>query len=1165
MQEKSIENALKERILILDGATGTMIQREGLTEKDFTHPKKGLCRGLNDLLNISRPDVIEKIHQQYLDAGADIITTNTFSANSISLKDYGMESYVREINICGAKIAKNIALKYSTSQKKRYVAGDVGPTGRSASISPSVEDSSVRNVTFDQLYASYCEQISALVEGGVDLILIETSFDALNAKAAVKAAKDTCSLPIMLSGTIADASGRLLSGQTVEAFCASFASMGLFSIGLNCAMGADELKKYVRRLSEVAPLPVSSHPNAGLPDGFGGYAQSEEETAKCVEQYMSEGLVNIIGGCCGTTPKYIQLLSKAAQKYSPRTFSTLKKETILAGLEPFEITPQANFVSIGERANVAGSAKFACLVREGAWNEAVEIVRKQVQDGAQIIDVCMDAPMIDAKEAMAHFLRLIASEPDIAKLPVMIDSSDWNVLLEGMKCVQGKHIVNSISLKEGEKTFLEHAKTIHSLGHAAVVMLFDENGQADTYQRKVDVAQRMYRLLLKNGFDAHDIIFDPNILSVATGMPQHDAYAEDFIRATAEIKRTCPGVKISGGVSNLSFSFRGNNTVREAMHSVFLYHAIHAGMDMGIVNAGMIQVYSDIEKELLRHVEDVILNKDPAAGERLIAFAQTLQNTEKTAPAHIHKDVKEIYPDVTQRLIYKIVKGLPEEVEADALLSLEEKKSPVKVIDEVLMKGMSDVGELFGEGKMFLPQVVKSARVMKMAVDALTPYMEIKNATIGKKKVILATVKGDVHDIGKNIVGVVLACNGYQVIDMGVMVDPNAIVERAEAENVDIIGLSGLITPSLSEMANVLKALEYKGLTIPVMIGGATTSALHTAVKLAPLYSGQVAYCTDASSDVKTASLLLSGKDFKEDQKNIRDDYQASMDAKAPLVSLSQARENAPKYTYNVENPHHTGVFLYENYPLEKLQEQIDWSFFFLEWGIKGRYPDIFADAKKGEEAKKLHADALVVLDEMKHSNILKANGIAGIFTTQKDGDDIVINSSVRFPFFRNQKRSFSCLSDFIAPQNDYIGVFAVTAGIGLDEFCKDKDQYTTLLAKTLANRLAEAFSQTVYQDIKTNKWGFSTQGIRPACGYPVMIDHSEKQIIFSLLDATKNTGITLTDSYMMMPEASVSGLIFAHEKAHYFAVGEVSDEQIKDYSYRRGISVEDAKKYCGL
>lgn len=1161
-----IRDIIKERILVLDGAMGTMIQAVGLGEEDYTHPSVGLCRGLNDLLNLTRGDVIEGIHRQYIDAGADIISTNTFNSSSVSLSDYGMQDYVDEINTAAIRIARRAASLYD---KKVWIAAVLGPTGRTASLSPDVNDPAARNITYNELYDAYSAQVKVFEREGADLILIETVFDSLNAKAAVRAARDNSSLPIMLSGTISDASGRLLSGQTIEAFCDTFAAMGIMSIGLNCALGASELKPYVKRLSSIAPIAVSSHPNAGLPDGFGSYAQSAEEMAAVVEGYMKDGIVNIIGGCCGTTPQYIKMISAAAKKYSPRVIPQAEEHTSLAGLDSFYIRPDSNFINVGERANVAGSARFARLVREEKWDEAVEIVRRQVEDGAGVIDACMDAPMIDARGAMLHFLRLLSSEPDIARLPFMIDSSSWEVLLEGMKSIQGKHIVNSISLKEGEEVFLSHAREIMALGHAAVVMLFDEEGQADTYERKVAVAHRMYKLLTSIGFRANDIIFDPNILTVATGMKAHDRYAIDFIEATREIKRLCPGVKISGGVSNLSFSFRGNNTIREAMHSVFLYHAIEAGMDMAILNAGMIQLYSDIDPTLLSMVEDVILYRRENACERLIEYAQNSihDNTTSSATAE-KKSLHELYPDACERLKYKLVKGLTDGVEEDTLEVLSIKNGvPIDVIDTVLMKAMENVGTLFGQGKMFLPQVVKSARVMKRAVDTLTPYIMEGNKSSSSHKILLATVKGDVHDIGKNIVSVVLSCNGFQVIDMGVMADPNDIVERAISENVDFIGLSGLITPSLAEMGNVLQILEEKGLKIPVLIGGATTSELHTAIKLSPLYSGMVVYCSDAADDVKKISMILSGVDFKAQQKELREKHNTEIEKKTPITHWNEVNKNIKNLDFShIEKPRHTGLFVYEDIDLQLIKKNIDWSMFFNQWGIKGRYPDVFSHSEKGDEAQKLYDDAIKIYDDMASGGFISPRGVAGIFTARRDGNDMIVDDSVIIPFMRNQKRTFASLVDYISSQKgDYVGAFAVTAGRGIEKYIIGKDSYTTLMAQILSTRIAESLASIVYKDIKENHWGFTTDGIRPACGYDSMPDHSCKEIIFSLLKAEKHTGITLTSSYMMTPEASVCGLIMPHADARYVSVGEIDEEQLKDYASRRGMSIEEVKKYSGL
>ncbi len=1163
MERKDIRKEIRERILVLDGATGTLIQTLGLQEDDFTLEKYGSLRGLNDILCLTRPEAVAEVHRQYLESGADIISTNTFNANAISLAEYGVSDLVPQINAEAARIARRVADEFAADGKPRFVAGVVGPTGRTASISPDVADPAARNVTFDELFDTYSSQIRTLADNGADLILIETVFDSLNAKAAVRAAKSACNLPVMLSGTITDASGRLLSGQTIEAFYASFARTGIFSIGLNCALGADQMLPFIGELSRIAALPVSCHPNAGLPDGFGGYAQTMSQMAASVEKYLQQGLVNIIGGCCGTTPEYIKYLVQIAAKYPPRAIPEESHKTVLAGLEPLTIEPSANFVNVGERANVAGSAKFARLVREEKWDEAVEIVRHQVEDGAQVIDVCMDAPMIEAREAMTHFLRLLASEPDIARLPLMIDSSSWEVLVDGMKSVQGKHIVNSISLKEGEAAFLEKSRTIHAMGCAAVMMLFDEKGQADTYERKMEVARRMYRLATEDGFPPQDIVFDLNVLAVATGMKEHDRYAADFIRACRDIKQEFPLIKVSGGVSNLSFSFRGNNTVREAMHSVFLYHAIAAGMDMGIVNAGMLQVYSEIEPELLSLVEDVILARREDAAERLIEYAQHMQPGEPgTRKAAETATPESLYPDVCDRLQYKIVKGLPEGADTDALEALRIKGAPVKVIDEVLMKGMEKVGELFGQGKMFLPQVVKSARVMKRAVDAITPFMEKKD-TSENKKLLIATVKGDVHDIGKNIVSVVMACNGYQVTDLGVMVSPEEIVCQTRKTKADLVGLSGLITPSLEEMAATVRALEEAGVHVPVIVGGATTSELHTAVKIAPLYGGTVARAKDASHTVRLAADLLAGTDIKAQQAEIRAAYEKQSEEKKPLVPIEQARAKAPSYNLSkAVHPAQTGRFEFIDFPLEVLRQRIDWTYYFYEWGMRGQYPALLSDPEKGEEARRVYEEANAVLDDIITKKALKANAVAGIFSAKAQGDDIVLEDGTVYPHLRNQTTSFKCLSDFLSPDGDFIGAFAATAGIGLDDYIRGLDDYGSITAKILANRLAEAFSEEIFERMRTQLWKFGDGGIRPACGYPTLPDHTGKRIIFNLLDAEKTTGIRLTENYMMKPEASVSGLIFARPEAHYFDVGRIGEDQVRDYARRRGITEEEAKKY---
>lgn len=1165
MKTEDIREEIRRRILILDGATGTQIQSLALQEKDFALPERPAMRGLNDILCLTRPQTVRDIHRRYLEAGADIISTNTFNANAVSLAEYGAEDLATQINASAASIARQTADEWSEAGKPRWVAGVMGPTGRTASISPEVDDPAARNIDFDHLYRAYSEQARALAENGADLILVETVFDSLNAKAAVAAARSVCRLPILLSGTITDAAGRLLSGQTLEAFYTSFARMGVFSIGLNCALGAEQMLPFLERLSRTAALPVSCHPNAGLPDGFGGYAQTMQQMAASVEKYLQHGLVNILGGCCGTTPEYIAAIAQAAQKYAPRPVPPMEHRTELAHLEPLTIDPSSNFVNVGERANVAGSARFARLVREEKWDEAIEVVRRQVEDGAQVIDVCMDAPMIDARAAMTHFLRLLAGEPDIARVPLMLDSSSWPVLEDAMKAVQGKHIVNSVSLKEGEETFLAHLRAIGRMGCAAVLMLFDERGQADTYPRKMEVARRMYRLATEEaGFPPEDIIFDPNILAVATGIKQHDGYGLDFIRATADIKKEFPLVKVSGGVSNLSFSFRGNNTVRQAMHSVFLYHAIRAGMDMGIVNAGVLPVYSEIEPELLSLVEDVVLARREDAAERLTRYAQGMHE-DAGGEKHETKSLKELYPRVCERLVYKVVKGLPEEADADALEAAGELGAPVAVIDQVLMKGMETVGELFAAGKMFLPQVVKSARVMKRAVDAITPLMEKKTASTGKR-MLIATVKGDVHDIGKNIVSVVMACNGYQVIDLGVMVPAEEIVRKALDTGAELIGLSGLITPSLEEMAATVQALDEAGVRVPVIVGGATTSELHTAVKIAPLYRGTVGRAKDASHTVRLAADLLAGADLREEQEALRREFRRQQEERKPILPLAEARENAPKYDLaDAVPPRTTGVSCLQDYPLERLSRRIDWTFYLAEWGIKGRYPDILSDPAKGERVRELLDDARAVLEDIVAKKALRANAATGIFPASRRGDDILLPGGVVYPQLRNQTASFKCVADFLSEGRDYLGAFAATAGLGLQEYIRGFDDYHAIIAKILANRLAEAFAQELFDLLRKDLWGFGQGGIRPACGYPTLPDHSGKRIVFDLLEAERHTGIRLSENYMMQPEASVSGLVFARPEAHYFDVGRIGDDQIRDYALRRGLSEREVRKYAGI
>ncbi len=1178
-----IKDILKERILVLDGAMGTMIQSYGLTESDFRGEAFATCtcelKGNNDLLTVTRPDVIAAIHEAYLTAGADIIETNTFNANRVSMADYGLEAEIYRLNAEAARLARGVADRFTakTPQKLRFVAGSIGPTNRTASMSADVNRPGARAVTFDELAEAYAEQVRGLIDGGVDIFLVETIFDTLNAKAALYAIETLCAergvqIPIMVSATVTDAAGRLLSGQTVEAFYASVSHANLLSVGLNCAFGAAEMRPYVARLGQVAECCVSAHPNAGLPNGFGGYDETPQTMARAIETFLQEGLVNIIGGCCGTTPVHIGLIANLAAKYKPMQLPEQKHITTLSGLEPLRITAQSNFINVGERTNVAGSAKFARLIRERSFEEALAIARKQVEEGALVIDVCMDDGLIDGAAAMTEFLNLMASEPEIARVPVMIDSSKWEVLLAGLRCTQGKSIVNSISLKEGEAIFLDRARTIRRLGAAAVVMLFDERGQADTYERKIEVAGRAYKLLIDSGFPPEDILFDPNVLSVATGIEEHNAYGVAFIEATRWIKANCPHAKVSAGVSNLSFAFRGNNRVREAMHAVFLYHAIAAGLDMGIVNPSSLPIYDEIPADLLALAEDVVLNRRPDAAERMIAYASENQQDKSVKPAEDSTPVWRSEP-VAERLAYALLKGITDFTDEDTAEAYRELGSPLAVIDGPLMTGMNRVGELFGQGKMFLPQVVKSARVMKKCVAWLTPYIEKERAegrSQAAGKVLMATVKGDVHDIGKNIVAVVLACNGYEIIDLGVMVPAETIVDTAVRERVDAIGLSGLITPSLEEMMRVVSELERRGLRIPVQIGGATTSPTHTAVRIAPLYAGLVVHSRDASDGARILNRLSAQPEeftieVRAEQQRLRERFETD-EAQKHLIPLAEARENRFQADFsNIVIPKKLGRTIYRDYPLEEIAKAIDWSYFFAAWEIRGRFPGIFDDPVKGGEAKKLYADAQFILQDIIAQKRLTAHAVAGIFLAHSEGDDLVIQSDtvIRMPQLRNQEagqETNQSLADYIAPAEDYIGAFAVTiAGVDAlaEEYRARGDEYNAIMVKLLGDRLAEAFAVTVHEKIRTEWWGFTAPGFRPAVGYPAIPDHSLKRELFELLDAENQIGIRLTESYMMAPTASVSALLLAHPDAGIFGVGKIGADQSTDYARRRDISEE--------
>ncbi|MFI3259196.1 MAG: methionine synthase [Rikenellaceae bacterium] len=1212
MKKRDIYSALSERILLLDGAMGTMIQTYGLTESDFRGERFASwdhdLNGCNDILAVTRPDILAQIHRQYLMAGADIITTCSFNAHPISLVDYGLEEHTYEISRAAASVARKTTEEFNASNpnKPRFVAGSVGPTNRTASMSADVSNPASREVTFDQLYEGYLTQMRGLMDGGADIILVETIFDSLNAKAALYAIDTVgrergCTIPTMASGTLADASGRTLAGQTVEAFYNSLSHAKLISVGFNCAFGAKQLQPYLERLSQIAGCAISAHPNAGLPNVMGGYDETPEMFADDVEEYLKKGVINIIGGCCGTTPQHILCLASIAAKYAPRTTPKFTPTTTLSGLEPLTIRPEANFINVGERSNVAGSAKFARLIREGNYEEALSIARAQVDAGAQIIDVCMDDGMIDAEEVMHHFLCLMASEPEIARVPLMIDSSKWDVLIKGLKVSQGKSIVNSISIKEGEQAFIDKAMQIHNLGAAAVVMLFDEQGQADSYERKIEVAERAYKLLTEAGFPAEDIIFDANVLAVATGIEEHDSYGKAFIEATRWIKTNLPYAKVSGGVSNLSFAFRGNNTVREAMHSVFLYHAIEAGMDMAIVNAQMLQIYDQIEPELLEIIEDVILCRKENASERLIEKAERIKS-EASGNTGV-KSEKSLAQwralPLSERIGYAMLKGVTEYIEADSAEGYEQLGSPMRVIDELLMPAMEQVGKLFGEGKMFLPQVVKSARVMKSAVAVLTPHIEaLRNASDGDDqsnssstgKVLIATVKGDVHDIGKNIVSVVMACNGYEINDLGVMVETKRIVDEAIASKADVICMSGLITPSLDEMIRVVEECESRGITTPIIIGGATTSPLHTAVKIAPHYSGVVIHAHNASDNPKILSQLLGEErnsyidQVKEKQEGLRSDYERTL-RQRQLIPIEEARlQKSVKLKSEVLKPLHEGRLVFPDFDIVDVQEMIDWSFFFSSWGLQGRYPEILSSDEYGTEAQKLFDDAQALLAKIKRDHSLTLQGVVALLPARSEGDDIIITDTkgreVKLAMLRNQTKgeSSGSLSDLIAKEGDYIGCFATTAGVGLEELTKGfkegGDDYSAMIAKLLADRLAEAFTEQLHRFVRREMWGYESseelptkdilrgkyQGLRVAFGYPSVPDHSLKREVFQLLAAEMTTQMKLSnESYMISPAESLCGLILS--SGEYFSVGAISDEQLADYASRRGITIEEAKR----
>lgn len=1372
MNIETFKKLLSERILVLDGAMGTMIQRHKLTEEQYRGERfkdhQYDLKGNNDILCLTQPEIIKGIHRAYFEAGADIVETNTFNGTPISQADYHTELLVYEINFEAAKIAKEVAEEFNKKNpnKPRFVAGALGPTNKTLSISPNVNDPGYRAVTFDEMVEAYYQQTKGLVDGGVDILLIETIFDTLNAKAAIIAIQKyleqkEIELPLMISGTIVDMSGRTLSGQIVEAFYISVShAKNLVSVGLNCALGAKQIRPFLEDLSNIADKYISVYPNAGLPNEMGGYDESPYSMAGVLEDFLASGFVNIVGGCCGTTPDHIKAIAEIVKQHKPRIPKQQEPYLRLSGLEPVILRPDSNFMNIGERTNVAGSKKFARLIKEEKYDEALSVARDQVEGGAQVLDVNMDEGMLDSEKAMTKFLNLLEAEPDIAKLPIMIDSSKWSVIEAGLKCLQGKGIVNSISLKEGEEVFKEHARKILNYGAAVVVMAFDEKGQADTFERRIEICKRAYDILIKEvGFPPQDIIFDPNILAIATGIEEHNNYAVDYIEATRWIKQNLPFAKVSGGVSNLSFSFRGNDSVREAMHSAFLYHAIKAGMDMGIVNAGQLVVYEEIPKDMLVLVEDVILNRRADATERLITFAETIKKQDKIQVEEKKDEWRTL--QLEERLKHSLIKGITDYIDEDITEALTKYSSPLEIIEGPLMAGMNVVGDLFGAGKMFLPQVVKSARVMKKAVAVLEPHLaqppapslregelpkwatadkssyqslkefaqrhkdnptkaemiiweflkskqlenfkfrrqhiigkyiadfvcldrmlvieidgkihqlpenkesdeirtkwlesngfkvirfsneevltdtenvlnkilqilknqkshkyleyedDIKVSPLGGDKegasspsVLLATVKGDVHDIGKNIVAVVLGCNSYKVIDLGVMVHAEKIIQTAIDENVDVVGLSGLITPSLDEMVHVAKEMQRRGLKLPLLIGGATTSRVHTAVKIDPNYDGAVVHVLDASRSVPVVSNLLNSneterenyiKSIKEEYKKLREDYLKKKSDKQ-LIPIEKARENKLKIDWNkieIKKPNKPGITVLKNYSLARLKNYIDWTPFFMTWELKGKYPTIFEDEKVGNEAKKLFDDANKLLDRIISENLLTANAVFGLFPANSVGDDIEVYTdeskhglltvfhTLRQQSLKTEGQPNFALADFVAPKDsgltDYIGAFGVTAGTGIERlienFEKNHDDYNSIMVKAIADRLAEAFAEHLHELVRKNYWGYSPDenftnedlikekyvGIRPAPGYPAQPDHTEKIIIFEILDVEKNAGIKLTESLAMYPAASVSGLYFAHPEAKYFNVGKIDKDQITDYHRRKGMSVEEVERW---
>jgi len=1172
-----IRKLIEEKILIFDGAMGTMVQSFQLSEKDFRgekfkdHPVD--LKGNNDLLVLTQPEIVSEIHKLYLSAGADIIETNTFNANSISQSDYKMEDKVYDINYAAAKIASEAAKSFNN--KPRFVAGAIGPTSRTASLSPDVNDPSYRNTSFDELVDVYSEQIQGLIDGGVDLFLVETVFDTLNCKAALFAINQTLieknlDIPIFISGTITDASGRTLSGQTVEAFWNSIKHIKPVAVGLNCALGAEQIRPWLNDLSNIADTFVFVYPNAGLPNELGEYDQSPHDMSVIIEEFAKDGLVNMVGGCCGTTPDHIQAISKAVKNQKPRKIPKVDAYTRLSGLEPFVIRPESNFINVGERTNVTGSARFKKLIKEGDFEAALSVARQQIHNGAQIIDINMDEGLLDSEKAMEKFLRLIASEPDIAKVPIMIDSSKWSVIEVGLKNLQGKGIVNSISLKEGEEIFLEQAQKIKDYGAAAVIMAFDEEGQADSFDRKVEICSRAYKLLVeKIDFNPEDIIFDPNIFAVATGIDEHNSYAKSYIEAAKELKKRFPKVHISGGVSNLSFSFRGNEILREAMHSAFLFHAVKSGMDMGIVNAGQLTVYDDIDPKLKECIEDVIFDRKNDSTDQLILIAQEHKGKKKKIKA----DLSWRKTSVEERLSYSLREGIIDYIDTDIEEARKKYDRPINVIEGPLMDGMNIVGDLFGSGKMFLPQVVKSARVMKKAVAYLIPFIDKEKKEMGLEdvsngRIILATVKGDVHDIGKNIVGVVLGCNGYDIVDLGVMVPSGKILSTAKEEGADIIGLSGLITPSLDEMVHVAKEMERLDFDVPLLIGGATTSKKHTAIKIEQNYSGPTIHITDASRSVGAVSKLLNNDEKNQFVESVKDDFQQIRDyvseKNIKKISIDEARKRKHHIDwkkYSLLKPNLKGLKVFDDYPIGELVNYIDWTPFFHAWELKGKYPSILSHERYGDEAKKIYNDGIVLLDRIVDQKLLNPKAVIGIYDAQAK-DEIVTSEGLEFDFPRQlvdkgkDKVNYS-LADFIAPNNDYLGLFALTTGHGLDniikQFEKDNDDYNIIMAKVLADRLVEAFAERMHERVRKEFWGYAKnennsnenlikekfQGIRPAPGYPSCPSHKEKDKIWSILEVEKHTGISLTETRAMYPASSICGWYFSHPDSKYFFIRE--------------------------